>query len=414
MSARELTELSITRPSARGNALGVPTATGGNRRESPILPPGLSDEEVVSRWLAVKALGRGRLSQTTLAQYRLEAERLFWYARHIAVPISHWTLDEFAAYIGFLQAPAEWAVRRRGVRRGSPEWRPFLGPLSDESAGQTQKIVTSLFEWLRDVGYLQVNPAAGMPTVGRVATEKQSRFYAPEDCTLMREAIGARETNTREATLCQARDLFLVDLFELTGARTIEAMRGRMYDIKIERVSEALRRAYPLAPVFQWLLRVPRGKGGKERWIPCNELALSLQAYRVAFGLAPLPSPDDSTPLVLSVRRGKFGGLLGLRSRTSIWNVIKGLGAEAIAFAQTAGYQLEADAVTRLRQGSTHWIRHTYAKGLASAVKSGRLDERSALENMGHSDRRTFNQYDDDEPLRRALATEAARALTNR
>lgn len=195
----------------------------------------------------------------------------------------------------------------------------------------------------------------------------------------------------------------------MTGARTIEAMRGRMHDIKIERVSEQLRREYPRAPAFQWLLRVPRGKGGKARWIPCNELALSLQTYRAAFGLPPLPSPDDSTPLVLSVRRGKFGNRLGLRSRTSIWNIVKGLGQEAIAFAQAAGRQLDTHAVERLGQGSTHWIRHTYAKGLARAIKSGQLDERSALENMGHSDRRTFNQYDDDEPLRRALATDHLR-----
>ena len=43
--------------------------------------PDLSDEDVV---------GRGRLAVTTLAQYRTEAERLFWYARQTGVPISIW------------------------------------------------------------------------------------------------------------------------------------------------------------------------------------------------------------------------------------------------------------------------------------------------------------------------------------
>lgn len=409
MTARaELAPLDEATVPARG-AAGVPAPLGRNRRESPILPPGLSDEAVVKRWLAVKEVGRGRLASTTLAQYRLEAERLFWYAREIRVPISRWTLDEFAAYLGFLQAPAPWAVRRAGVRRGSPEWRPFLGPLADASAGQTQKIVTSLFEWLREVGYLAVNPAVGLPTVGRAPAEKQSRFYASEDCALMREAIGARAASTREATLLKARDLFLVDLFELTGARTIEAVRAGMRDVRIERVPDALRREYPDAPAFQWLLRIARGKGGKARWIPCNALALSLQAYRAAFGLPVLPSPDEATPLVLSVRRDRLGNRLGLRSRTAVWNVIKGLGQEAIAFAQASGHALDASSRERLAHGSTHWIRHSYAKGLARAVRSGRLDERAALENMGHSNRRTFDQYDDDEPLRRALATHAAR-----
>lgn len=186
-----------------------------NRLESPILPPDLSDEQVVGRWLAAKATGRGRLAATTLAQYRIEAERLFWYTGKVGVPISNWTLDEFSAYVGFLQAPAPWAVRARGVRRGSPDWRPFLGPLTDRSAGQTQKIVTSLFDWLRDVGYLQLNPAAGLPTVGRREPEKQ------------------------------ARDLFLVDLFERTGVRTTEAVRCAMGHVRIEPVPDALRRQFP-------------------------------------------------------------------------------------------------------------------------------------------------------------------------
>ncbi|MEM5387860.1 hypothetical protein VSR68_30360 [Paraburkholderia phymatum] len=86
-----------------------------NRRDSPILPPGLSDEAGVARRLAAKATGRGRLAATTFAQYRTEAERLFWYARQTGTPISAWTLDEFSTYIAFLQAPAPWAGRARSV-----------------------------------------------------------------------------------------------------------------------------------------------------------------------------------------------------------------------------------------------------------------------------------------------------------
>jgi hypothetical protein len=98
-----------------------------NRLQSLILPPDLSDEDVVGCWLAAKATGRGRLAATTLAQYRTEAEHLFWYARQTGVPISNWGLDEFAAYIGLLQSPAPWAVRKAGVRRGRPTGGPFWG-----------------------------------------------------------------------------------------------------------------------------------------------------------------------------------------------------------------------------------------------------------------------------------------------
>ncbi|MFK4448496.1 integrase/recombinase XerD [Caballeronia udeis] len=394
--------------SERGAVVGgdvTPAPGSPNRLESPILPPGLTDEAIVGRWLKAKATGRGRLAATTLAQYRIEAERLFWYAHQVDVPISEWTLDEFSEYMEFLQAPEPWAIRRPGVRRGSPEWRPFLGPLSERSAGQTQKIVASLFEWLRDVGYLRANPATGLPTVGRREPEKQARFLSVDDCALLRDAIVSRPDTTREARLLKARDLFLVDLFALTGARTMEAMRGWMRHIRIERLPDALRQAHPEAPEFQWLLRIEHGKGNKARWIPCDEIALSLQAYRIAFGLPPVPAPDETRPLVLSVRRSKWGTWKGIKSRTTIWNVVTGLCGEASEYARQIG---QVDDAKRLAHASTHWLRHTYAKGLAQAVSNG-LDTRAALENMGHADARTFNQYVDDEPLKRALATSLAR-----
>jgi hypothetical protein len=109
-----------------------------NRQESPVLPAGLTDEEIVARWLRLKAAGGGALSKRTQAQYRLEAERLFWYAHRIEAPISTWTVDHLVDYLAVLLRPAPWAIGTRGTPRGSPHWRPFLGPLSDRSAAQTQ------------------------------------------------------------------------------------------------------------------------------------------------------------------------------------------------------------------------------------------------------------------------------------
>lgn len=169
-------------------------AAPANRQESPVLPSGLTDKEIVARWLTAKASGRGRLAATTLAQYRTDAERLFWYARQTGVPISAWTLDDFAGFIAFLQAPGPWAMRTRAVRRGLLDWRPFLGPLTDRSAGQTQKIVTSLFEWLRDVGYLKINRS-----VGRRMPGKQGRFVPPDLCALGRPVATGVPSRLRTA-----------------------------------------------------------------------------------------------------------------------------------------------------------------------------------------------------------------------
>ncbi|MFM0700730.1 hypothetical protein [Paraburkholderia sediminicola] len=103
-----MTAVDRSEPDTVAAARGLPTAVAHrtNRLQSPILPPDLSDEDVVGRRLAAKATGRGQLATTTLAQYRTEGERLFWYARQTGMPISRCGLDEFSAYVGFLQAPA--------------------------------------------------------------------------------------------------------------------------------------------------------------------------------------------------------------------------------------------------------------------------------------------------------------------
>ncbi|CAE6792145.1 hypothetical protein R70006_04904 [Paraburkholderia domus] len=288
---------------------------------------------------------------------------------------------------------------------GAADWRPFLRPLTERSGGQTQKIVTSLFDWLRDVGYLQLNPATGLPTVGRREPEKQGRFLSPNDTALLRAAIaarpgaesgrGARQANARDlfAVDLFAVDLFAVDLLERTGMRTTEVMQCRMGHVCIEPVPHALRREFPDAPPFQWLLRVERDshwKGGRGRWVPCDEIALSLQAYRIAFGLPPVPLPDEDLPLLLSVRRSRWGERKGIRSRTAIWKLVTGLCSEAFAFAYARAHGRLVDA-DRFERASAHWLRHTCAKGLAQAVRDG-LDASAALENTDHSDLRTFRQ----------------------
>jgi hypothetical protein len=67
--------------------------------------------------------------------------------------------------------------------------------------------------------------------------------------------------------------------------------------------------------------------------VPCDEIVLSLQAYRLAFGLPPVPAPDETLPLLLSVRRTRWGKLKGLGSRTAVWKVVTGLCDETLAYA---------------------------------------------------------------------------------
>lgn len=68
--------------------------------------------------------------------------------------------------------------------------------------------------------------------------------------------------------------------------------------------------SFRTAPPFQSRVRVEHGKG---RWLPYDEIVLSLLAYRIAFGLPPVPLPDENLPLLLSVRCSRCGELKGIR-----------------------------------------------------------------------------------------------------
>ena len=143
-----------------------------------------------------------------------------------------------------------------------------------------------------------------------------------------------------------------VDLFERTGLRTTEVVQCRTSHVRIEPVPQARKREFPDALPFQWPLHAERGKA---RWVPCGEIALSLQACRIAFGLPSVPLPDEELPLLLSVRRSRWDELEGIRSRTAIWKLVTRLGSETLAY----GRLVDAD---RFERASTHWLRHTYAK----------------------------------------------------
>ncbi|WP_148662456.1 hypothetical protein [Paraburkholderia phytofirmans] len=89
------------------------------------------------------------------------------------------------------------------------------------------------------------------------------------------------------------------------------------------------------------------------------------------------------------MRRSGCGELKGIRSRTAIWKPVTGLCSEALAYARAHGRLDDAD---RFGRASTHWLRHTCAKGLAHAVRDG-PNAPAALESINHSDLRTCGQY---------------------
>ena len=116
------------------------------------------ERERVQAWLAARASGTRAVSASTLSQYRVEAERVCWYARTFGKPLASWLRDDARAYLRFLQEPPAWAISARGIERDDANWTPLRGPLSARSTRQSSIIAANLCGWLLRAGHLRANP----------------------------------------------------------------------------------------------------------------------------------------------------------------------------------------------------------------------------------------------------------------
>jgi site-specific recombinase XerD len=92
------------------------------------------------------------------------------------------------------------------------------------------------------------------------------------------------------------------------------------------------------------------GKGEKEARIPVNqEMIAAMERYRVSLSLAPVPDPDEKTPLVLNV-----GGKHGVTANM-IYRIVKDIVTKAADQLQAT----QPHKAEKLRKASTHWLRHT-------------------------------------------------------
>ena len=104
------------------------------------------DRERVQAWLDARATGARAVGASTLSQYRVEAERVCWYARTFGKPIARWLRDDAVAYLRFLQEPPAWAISARGIERDDANWTPLRGALSVRSGGligKRRRVVTA-------------------------------------------------------------------------------------------------------------------------------------------------------------------------------------------------------------------------------------------------------------------------------
>lgn len=345
------------------------------------------ERERVQAWLDARASGARAVSVSTLSQYRVEAERMCWYTRTFGKPLASWQRDDASAYLRFLQEPPAWAISARGMERDDANWTPLRGPLSARSTRQSGIIAANLCGWLQRTGYLRANPfldddaivitvpAPSAPApAAHTATSASDDALSASDMALLVDAVRARVALGREARLRQARDHFLAALLAHAGMRVSELVSARMGDVALHAVSASHTAANPSLPPSVWLLAI--GSGRTQRWLPCEALMAALREYRTAFGLSPLPLPDEATPLLLSVRkrsprradgsiidspalRRDFGERKGIASRSQLLLIVKAMLSEAAEYARAVG---QADAAARLARASLRGMRGAHLR----------------------------------------------------
>jgi site-specific recombinase XerD len=313
-----------------------------------------NDLEAIRCWLA-----EFHDSPHTFRNYRKEVERLLvWCTAELGKPFSSLLRQDIARYEAFLQDPQprdRWCGPR--TSRESPAWRPFEGPLMPASRRQVLVILNSLFSYLVTAGYLASNPISLIRRRVRIAKPSAKTVERFLDQELWDYTLGFIDRLPRETAgerMRHERTRFLFSFLYLLGPRVSEVANHTMGSFIESR--------------GKWWWKVI-GKGEKEEKIPVNqEMVAALERWRTFLGLAPLPTPDETTPLILNI--GGNGGI----TANMIYRIVKdvvGKGADALQ-------ETEPHKADKLRKASTHWLRHTAITHQADAGIELRHLNRSA------------------------------------
>lgn len=331
-----------------------------------------NDYEAIVAWLSLWNDGT-----PTHRAYRKEAERfLLWAVIEQRQALSSLTTPDCAAYRRFLAAPQP-AERWIGkpAPRWSGQWRPFKGPLKPSSIRQSEVILSALCEWLVGQRYLDSNPFIGLSTqaFGR-RNPGADRALSP---ALWHQVQAFAVTRVSDSTLTDSqralyrRTSFVLTFAYATGLRLQELVNATVGDLK--QVST------PLGE--QWWLEV-LGKGNKYREVPISPALLaSINGHLQDRGLKSVGYITADTPIIGKLR----GEAKAVISASGLYQTLKG-------FFQEAAEALAPDdplAAERLRQASTHWLRHTHG---SHAVAQG-VPLAIVRDNLGHSNIATTSIY---------------------
>lgn len=350
-----------------------------------------NDYEAIAAWLRLRLPDPHKPGHTWRA-YRKEAERfLLWAVLARGKALSSLDGADCVAYRDFIAAPTPEWTGPSAAQRWTEAWRPFAGPLSARSQATAMTIVRSLCEWLVRRHYLDSNPWDDVPARADAPSMPQLRAFTQRQWSLVRTWIDGEIGRAPSPALHRLG--FLLAFGSMTGLRLSELAAAKLGWLRLEQLDDVD------GDELAWSIMV-LGKRNKWREVPLPDPAMAtLRAWLVQRGLGADPlACDAALPLVcrLEDSRGVDGGLSAAR----IHDVLRD-GFERCALAVQAS---DPRAAERIRQGSTHWLRHTY--GAHSIARGVPQDVVQAA--LGHESLATTSIYVRSEKARKHRALQAA------
>ena len=385
------------------------------------------DAHAVALWLQARA-GNAH----TLRAYRRRAEHLLlWCLHECHIGLTEMRAADCMRYRQWLttlgrMSPAEWQAAgwrvdarhwlasHKAIRRDSPDWRPFDGPLSAGTVTQELRVVKALFAYLLRAGYLTHQAWSQQDRAAQVAQVPQPTPLAGHD--------GHPVRRYAERSLDSAQWAWLIDGIAHNG----DDREARLAVVLWLGYACGLRAAEMLSLTLGslqphpggWHLQV-LGRSGKWRSVPLPTAARdAVLAYLAKVGIG---QPDilqaagdmrdgdsinsDSlghSPL-LRAQRGRRS--LGRQAPSSplrystLYTCLKAY----LARRADALDAHDALAAAKLRLASTHWLRHTCA---SLALRSG-VTMAAVQQVLGHASMQSTSQYLPalQDPLQTAMAS---------
>ncbi|MFL2855644.1 MAG: tyrosine-type recombinase/integrase, partial [Pseudohongiellaceae bacterium] len=309
--------------------------------------------------------------------------------------INNISREDIETYVEFAkQPPTGWIgqknvarfLDRAGERVPNPDWRPYVSlsgeyVISQAAIQSLFSVLSSFFNFLIQENYIAANPISQIRQKSKFLRKHQSQSKIRRLSPLQWEfVVDAAESLAKQDPQAHERTLFIMNALYAMYLRISELVETQRWQPQMSH--------FQLDQEGNWWF-ITVGKGNKEREISVSDAMLvALKRYRLSRGLAALPSPGESSPLIHKTR-GK-GGITSTRQIRGIVQICFDLASEKM---RKEGFVEDAD---RLSTATVHWLRHT---GISDDVKHRPREH--VRDDAGHGSSAITDRYIDVERAER-------------